>query len=214
LDSLFFGALAAFLDAVLELVLEVSNRLEESGHGLNINTGWEFDHAGFNVLALTFAAFLFVLDVTSGFRALELTLGTRASGGLSTRPRARGLFTERSTVGLGSDTSGVTLGGSANSLTLGARFLLAHVLGATNGAFGLFTVDSAFGTLSLLTLHFAFGSCTHWVANSGTRGVVALPATSGVTVGTTLLLAFSIDFGFGFRLGFCGESGDHQHAKH
>jgi hypothetical protein len=46
-----------------------------------------------NILAGTFAAFLFVFDVTSGFGTLEFTLGTRAGSGFSARPTARRLFT-------------------------------------------------------------------------------------------------------------------------
>jgi len=207
----FFGTLAALFNTILELVFEVGDGFEESGHRFSINAGWQFNHAGFNVLAFAFATFLFVLNVTSRLGALQLALGARASSGLGTRPRARGLFTKWSTVGFRSNTSGVALGRSANSLALRARFLFAHVLGTTNRTFGLFTVDCAFGTFGLLTLHLAFRASANRMTNSRARRVVTLPSTSWVAIGLSLA---TVNIHFGFRLAFnLGGDGHSQDTE-
>jgi len=86
-----------------------------------------------------------ILNVAGGFLALEFALGTRAGRGLSARPVALSLFAERRAGGFGSDTGGVALGRGTNGLALRAVILLAHVLGATNGALGLLAVHLALG---------------------------------------------------------------------
>jgi len=94
----------------------------------------------------------------------------------------------------------VALSRRANRLTLGARVFLAHVLRATNAAFGLFAVDRAFGTFRLLTLHFTFGTSADGVANGRAARVVALPAAHRVAI--LFLSSRLVRIGFGFRIGF------------
>jgi hypothetical protein len=57
-------------------------------------------------------------------------------------------------------------------------------------------VDSAFGALSLLTLHLTFRASTNGVAHGRARRVVALPTTSRVAI-LLALFSFRIDFSFG-----------------
>jgi len=55
--------------------------------------GVGLNHSETRGLCATFAAFLFVLNVTSRFGALEFAFRSRASRGFSTRPAAGRLFT-------------------------------------------------------------------------------------------------------------------------
>jgi len=177
--------------------VDVVQSLEEGREGL-LFRGGVFGigqrHGETNVLSLARAAFLLVLDVACGLLALQLTFGTRASGGFGARPRARGLFAQRGTVGFGGNTSGVALSRGANGFTLGAVSFFTQVLGASDRAFGLLAVNSAFGAFGLLALHFAFGASADGVADGRASGVVALP--SALRVAVSLLLGFQA-FAFG-----------------
>jgi hypothetical protein len=162
----------------------------------------------FGTFRATFATALFVFDVTSRFGALQLAFGARASRRFGTRPRARRLLTQRSTVRFRGNASGVTLGRSTDSLTFRARIFLAHVFRATNRAFRLLAVDSAFSAFRLLALHLTFGARAHRVANSRARRVITLPATSGVAV--FLATFVHLHFGFDFRRSHSGDREDEQ----
>jgi len=200
-------ARAATLHTILFGVLCVRDQLHERRHHFCVAR----EDAGVLLSELqegpfTLAAAQLLFDVTGRLLALQLTLGARAGGGLGTRPRARRLLTQRSTVGLRSHTSGVALSRRADSLALGARGLLAHILRAANRALRLFTVDRALRALRLLTLHLALRACTDGVADGGARRVVALPATSRVSVLLRLSLGVNLGFGVDFR-----RNGGHDH---
>jgi len=157
----------------------------EEVHSVLVLTG--LDHSGLNVLGSACAARVgdrgrrgLFLSLTCRLLALELTLGLGAQSGLLALPVALGLLAERGALGIGSNALSVALGRGADGLALGARGLLAHVLGATDRALGLLTVDSALGARSLLTLHLALRALADGVAHSGAHRVVALPAAFGV----------------------------------
>jgi len=87
-------------------------------------------------------------------------------------------------LGFGGFAGGVALSRLANRLALGATFLLALVLGATNGAHRLLAMNGALGAGGLLALHLAFRSLAHRVANSGARGIITLPFAARVALGS------------------------------
>jgi len=138
---------------------------------------------GFRAFHTAFATLLLVFDVASGFAALQLAFRARTCGRFGTRPRARRLFTERCAIGFGCNACGVTLCRRAYGLAFRARVFLAHVFRTTNAAFRLFAVHCAFSTFRLLALHLTFRACTYGVTDSGTRRIIALPATGGVAIG-------------------------------
>jgi len=92
-----------------------------------------------------------------------------------------------------------------HGFTFGARVFLAHVFRATNRAFRLLAVYSAFCTFGLLTLHLTFGTRADRVTHSWARRIIALPTTSRVAV----FFATFVDLYF--RVDFRRDGGDDQH---
>jgi len=80
---------------------------------------------------------------------------------------------------------------------------LAHVLRATNVAFGFIAVNFATSASSLLALNLALWSFAHRVALGRAHGVVALPSAFRV--------AFSISIGV--NLHFVGHDGDDHEGE-
>jgi len=77
--------------------------------------------------------------------------------------------------GFGCFAGGVAVSWLAHRLAFRATFLFALILGAANGANGLFAVYSALSASSFLALHLALRSFTDRMADSRAGGVIALP---------------------------------------
>lgn len=112
---------------------------------------------------------------TSSFLALQFTFGTLAVGRFNTFVEASEFFTNGLTFRFRSLASGVATSRFANRFTLGATFLFTLILGATDSADRLFTMNSAFSASSFLTLHLAFRSFTNRVADSRALRIITLP---------------------------------------
>jgi hypothetical protein len=207
-------ARAALLDSLLCVGLERGHDLHERRFGfsiaVNFSEGRSVSQSETGTFAVALAAFLFVLDVASGFGALELAFRSWASRRLGARPRARRLFAQRGALRFRSDARSVALSRSADGLTLGARFLFAHVLRATNRAFGLLAVNSAFGASGLLALHLTFGTSTDGMADSRARGVITLPTADGVAI---LALLSPLDFRVDFSVYLSGDGERHERQQ-
>ena len=134
------------------------------------------------VLLVTGAALRLTFGVTGGFLASKLALGLGAERRLAALPVTTGLFADGRALGFGGDALGVALSGGTDGLALGARLLLAHILGASDGADRFLTVNGALGAGGLLALHLTTGTLANGVAHSGAHGVITLPSTGRVTL--------------------------------
>jgi hypothetical protein len=114
--------------------------------------------------------------------ALQLALGLGAVGRFYALVEASEFLADRLASGLRSLAGGVATGRLADRLALGASFLLALVLGATDGADRLLAVNRALSAGRLLALHLAFGALAHRVANGRASGVITLPLALGVAL--------------------------------
>jgi len=89
--------------------------------------------------------------------------------------------------------------GSADSLALGARLLGAQVLGATNVALGLVTVNLALSRLEFLAVNLALRALADRVALRRAHGVITLP--TALRLAAYSCLHFSNSAHEGLRLG-------------
>jgi hypothetical protein len=75
-------------------VLQTGHHFHKTRLHFSRYTGlFESRERALHIRSVAFAAFLFVLNVTGRFGALELTFGPRTSRGFGTRPAAGRLFT-------------------------------------------------------------------------------------------------------------------------
>jgi len=154
----------------------------------DLSFGISFQHSLTNSGFCASAALLSLLlrnigDVARRLLALQFTFWTRAGSGFSATPIACGFFAQWRAFGFWGNASGVAFRRSTHGLTFGAIIFFAHILRASNRAFGLGTMNSAFCALTFFTLHLALRACTDGVANSRAGWVIALPATSWVALG-------------------------------
>jgi len=104
--------------------------------------------------------------LTGWLLADELALGAWAQSWLLALPVTLGLLTHRSAESVRSSASSTALSWGTDSLTLRAVSGLTHILGATDIALRLVTVDLAGSAWSLLTVNLTLWSLAHWVALS------------------------------------------------
>jgi len=106
---------------------------------------------------------------------LQFALGLGAVGGLDAFVETREVFTNRGAFGSRSITRRVTMRRLAHAFTLGASVFFTSILGTTNCAHWLLTVDGAFSAGYLLALHLALRPLANRVADSRAGWVIALP---------------------------------------
>lgn len=121
--------------------------------------------------------------LTGWLLAHKLALGAGAQSGLLALPVTLGLLTHGCAEGVWCSAGGTALGWGAHGLALRAVSGLTHVLGATDVALRLVTVDLAGGTWSLLTMNLALWSLAHWVALCWAAWVITLPSALRVALG-------------------------------
>jgi len=143
-----------------------------------------------------------LLGLTGRTLADQLALGLGAGDGLLALPVALGGLTHRSAHSVRSLALSTTVSRRAHSLALRAVLLLAQVLGATDIALGLITVNLALSTLSLLAVNLALRSLADRMALSRAHWVITLPSALRVAIS----LHFSNSLHEVSRGGHIGES--------
>jgi len=181
-----FARAASGLPGLLFPVLDRVENLHEGGAGRLARIGvGGLPNGALGVEPIARAALVRIIGIwfcTGRPFALQLALGPSAVGGLGAFVGAFQLFAHGAASGLGGRAGSVALGRGAHRLALGAVFLLAEVLGATNGASRALAVNGAFGARNLFAFHFASGSCADGMADSRAGGVIALPSALGVAL--------------------------------
>jgi hypothetical protein len=175
-------ARAALLGGVQLHVVHNFNERRNGGASAGGTAGRRGDGDGSLNVGRAARAALALFELASGLLALQFALGLGAVGGLEALVLADEFLANRAALGFGGSASGVAASRLADGLALGAVFLLALVLGAADGADGLFAMDGALGARHFLTLHLAFGAFTDGVADRGASRVVALPFAGRVTL--------------------------------
>jgi len=175
-------------------MLHVSHDFQEGRSHLFRDGLTSLDHRCLDVGLVASAAVVSSLSLLSRLLgsagrllAHQLALRTRAHSWLLALPVALSLFAHRGAVSLRSGTSGTALSRSAYSFALGAISGLAEILGATNIALRLVTVDLACCAGGLLAVYLALGPLTHRVALSGAGRIITLPSALRVASSTTII---------------------------